>query len=136
MGVTLALTYDNLNRLLSQSIGSDLTRFTYMPDGKLASVTSPKGTTTQMTYDDLGQRTAVRDALNNVVQMSYDSVGNLIKTDIKDLANGSQLTRSYIYDERNQLKRSINPDASATYFEYLYDALGNITTTSTTNGAA
>jgi len=91
-----------------------VTSYTYDPLNRLATLTSPQGTST-LAYDALSRRTSLT------------------------LPNGSRATSSY--DAASQLTRLLNQGPGATPvtltdFAYTYDAVGNRATRTTTNGIA
>jgi YD repeat-containing protein len=105
--------------------------YTYTTEGYkglLASVTNPRGYTTQYVYNSLGQliRTVYPDddtdpANNPSVQFTYDAYGNLAsRTDERGY------TWHYVYDALNRLVREVRPEGDSWY---QYDAAGNLVAT-------
>lgn len=77
-GLVTELAYDARMRLLSQRMGSEVTRFTYMPDGSLATTESPDGTRLTYAYDAARRLTGMRDQSGNRIEYVLDAAGNRV----------------------------------------------------------
>ncbi len=122
---TTSYTYDERGRMLSKT-EPDGKQISYTYDsvtGKVASVTTPSGTT-QYRYNALGQLAKVVAAEGETVY-AYNAIGNL---QTKTLANG--IVETYGYDGLNRVKLVEQKNVSGTvigkYF-YSYDLVGNKT---------
>ncbi|ACM22016.1 RHS repeat protein [Geotalea daltonii FRC-32] len=93
----------------------------------------PEGNRLDFLYDTNGKLSKISDGLGNSLNYSYDSEGNKLKEEIKDPTGVLQKTLSYQYDALNRLKQVKNPDA--TYTEYGYDSLGNVTSSKDPKGS-
>lgn len=120
---------------------SDLTTFTYYPNGDLETNTRPQvGTTSFNIYDDAGQVTQIQDVNNLVTGFSYDGRGRITATTYPDTSSSSTtyvnglvdtttdedgITKDYNYDSTyGRLYRLY--DIEGNYIQYLYDAQGNL----------
>lgn len=124
-GRSTSFAYDVMNRLIEKvSPGGIRTTYTYNPDGKRASVTDSRGTTTYG-YDAAGRLTRITHPDGNVVTSQYDANGNLIA-----LASPAASV-SYSYDALNRLTQVAAPEGNATY---AYDLAGQRRNTTAANG--
>jgi RHS repeat-associated protein len=121
---TTSYAYDEQGRMLSKT-EPDGKQISYTYDvetGKVASVTTPSGTT-QYRYNGLSQLEKVI-AAEGETSYTYNAIGNL-KT--KTLPNG--IVETYEYDNLNRVK-SISQKKDATTiasYAYSYDLVGNKT---------
>ncbi len=119
--VTL-FTYDNANRLVSESIGGFVQALGYDKAGNVVAKTAGDiSRATSTTYDKNNRVKTVTDALGGRITYTYDSVGNLVQ--VNDALNA---IRTNTYDRNNRLLTETGP-ATETY------ALGR--GTATTQGA-
>jgi RHS repeat-associated protein len=122
---TTSYAYDEQGRMLSKTEpdGKQIS-YTYdLVSGKVASVTTPSGTT-QYRYNGLSQLSKVISAEGETTY-SYNAIGNL-KT--KTLPNG--IVESYGYDNLNRLELLEQKNAAGTVlarYAYTYDLVGNKT---------
>jgi RHS repeat-associated protein len=126
-GVTVAYTYDTLNRLSTVVDnrlpgGQNTTTYTYDPASNLATVTYPNGLTSNFTYDDLNRVTAL-----NATRASYNytlgPTGN--RTGAVE-SSGRTLNWSYdgIYRLTNETI-SLDPHSKNGTVAYGLDPVGN-----------
>jgi RHS repeat-associated protein len=122
---TTSYAYDEQGRMLSKTEpdGKQIS-YTYdLVSGKVASVTTPSGTT-QYRYNALNQLSKVISAEGETMY-SYNAIGNP-KT--KTLPNG--IVESYGYDNLNRLELLEQKNAAGTVlarYAYIYDLVGNKT---------
>jgi RHS repeat-associated protein len=122
---TTSYAYDEQGRMLSKTEpdGKQII-YTYdLVSGKVASVTTPSGTT-QYRYNALSQLSKVISAEGETTY-SYNAIGNL-KT--KTLPNG--IVESYAYDSLNRLELLEQKNGAGTVlarYAYTYDLVGNKT---------
>jgi RHS repeat-associated protein len=115
--------YDALGRLLTLTT----------PDGAVVS-TAYDGNSVEVTDQDGRQRRSVTDGLGRLAQVneapnhadynylttySYDALDNL-----RQVAQGQQPPRSFVYDSLKRLTSTINPESGTV--TYVYDANGNL----------
>ncbi|XXF80123.1 RHS repeat-associated core domain-containing protein [Myxococcaceae bacterium GXIMD 01537] len=126
---------------------SRTTRFTYTRQGKLKSVTDPRGQSTTLTYnswgdvasmtspavpasaplrvsfgyDRMGRRTTVTDALGNITRTTYDAAGRIRRVTAPDGA----LTE-FTYDAGGRRLTATDPMGRTT--SYAYDPYGRLVT--------
>ena len=122
--------YDGRGRVTTMTRQWDgaVTSISYTPAGMPDTVTLPNGTSLTDDYDPVtGRLTSITDALGNRIGHGYDDQGNIVDTGYF-LPSGTRtfLQRfDYLHPDRpGKLYRVINPDD--TYFEYDYDAVGNV----------
>lgn len=125
-GVTVSYTYysgnDRLETLTqSQSGVSQVTRWSYLPTGEVASIThadgEPEAIAVTFTYDDARRLTRITDGLGHYIEYTLDSEGNRLNETIHD-ANG-QLSKSLsqTYDSLDRLtqRSQVNESQSMRY---------------------
>jgi RHS repeat-associated protein len=123
---------------------------TYTWDGQVASQTDANGNTSKYNYDARGNQTKIIDALDNITLKYYDLLGRITAvvspmnykegTSLKDLdrtvfiydAMGRVTKQTEIYHQMNLDRNTYEwtkVPVSVTTKTYVYDALGNVTTT-------
>jgi RHS repeat-associated protein len=122
---TTSYAYDEQGRMLSKTEpDGKQVRYTYdLVSGKVASVTTPSGTT-QYRYNALSQLSKVISTEGETTYL-YNAIGNL-KT--KTLPNG--IVESYGYDNLNRLELLEQKNVTGTVlarYAYTYDLVGNKT---------
>lgn len=115
--------YDNVNRLLQVTRGSDVFAYVYDLGGNLTRRTYPDGTVTDYTYDDDG-RLATAASAGATTSYTYDAAGNLVAT-VLPAANGHIETQTYDRSGRLTRVRNINGATTLVDFMYSLDAVGN-----------
>ena len=137
-------TYDAIGQRLSLNDPTGITTYTYDPDSRLSTQTSPNGMRLTYAYDSIGQRKSLTEPEGGRFSYTYDPAGrisklvnpqNQITTFLYDsasrrtatiLANGTRA--SYSYDSANhQLSvANIGPGSTTlSSFNYTYDPVGN-----------
>jgi RHS repeat-associated protein len=139
-GNTTTWTYDNLNRVTSESVVVDaetLTRsYQYDNDSRLTSETDRDGRVTTYDYDTLNRRTAEKwfddDAdttPNRTISYEYDAASNL--TEVSD----PDATYDYGYDNLNRVigvTQNIAGLDAPIHFDKTYDANSQVTSVAST----
>ena len=93
-GVTNTLSYDALNRQISQTDGrGNTTQTVYDENGRVSSTIDALGYATTYGYDALGRQTSVVDPLTNTVTTVYDAEGRIIAQ------RGATYPVDYAYNE-------------------------------------
>ncbi len=96
------------------------TRWSYHPDGALASIQSPDGRSIRFTYDGAGRRQNVTFPNQTEANYSYDAAGRLLSLAYAHTASKAVLNRfDYTYDTAGN--RTSMTDGAGTHF-YGYDA--------------
>jgi RHS repeat-associated protein len=124
-GLVTQLTYDPRGRLLSRSVGTEVTSYTYDGVGQLLKTTLPDGSFTSYTYDPAHRLTGVTDNLGNSITYTLDAVGNSTKEETHDPANVLARTLSRQFDALSRLAALLGAQNQTTSFRY--DANGNLT---------
>ncbi|MDD2377026.1 MAG: hypothetical protein PHO88_06135 [Clostridia bacterium] len=94
-------TYDNLNRILTQTENNQ---------------------TVTYTYDDTLKTVTITDSKNNVTTEEYDKVGRLLK-----VTNNSKVTQ-YVYNSDGSVQKQTNPTTTSTYEYYPDKKIKRLTT--------
>ncbi|AGB41138.1 RHS repeat-associated core domain protein [Halobacteroides halobius DSM 5150] len=135
-GKTTTYTYDQNNQLLKQEEGStNSLEYSYDNNGQPTALTITAGSTTAthgQDYNPLGQLVGLTRNSSTIEEFAYDEEGNLT-TIIR--SNGTYT--SLEYNGANQLTAIRNYDANGGLldkYEYTYDANGNRTSVTTTDG--
>ena len=122
---TYTYTYDDDNRIVSETVGGITVTYTYDGFGRLESRVVKQGETviqtSTPTYSagaEAGTTTGQISSYNGYTY-TYDDNGNILT--VSDGTN----TTSYVYDSQNQLIRENNQAAGKTW-AYAYDNAGNI----------
>ncbi len=122
---TLNYTYDNNNRLLAASRGSDTFSYAYDAAGNTTSRTYPGGTATTYSFDNDNRLASVTSS-SNTTSYSYDAAGNLTQATLP-ASNGYVETRTYDHAGRlTELDNKKNGTALSD-FAYTLDPVGNPT---------
>ena len=121
--VETTLTYDLRQRLKTQTVAGQTTRFDYDAAGLLTRVTQPDGATLDYRYDDAHRLFEVEDGNGNRMRYTLDALGNPKLTEALD-SQGVVTRRSQrTYDRYGRLWKEI--DSLNQAFVRQYDANGN-----------
>src|SRR5580658_6864798 len=82
---------------------NNLTSYSYLPFGSLASVTDAAGNVVAYSYDPLGRRNGVVDPDAGPRFASYFSTGEIATTSEPGSTPGTTLTSTYLYDQLGRL---------------------------------
>lgn len=97
-GVVTVNTYDLRQRLLSSTVGSDATSYTYDAAGQLKQVMLPNGAWVGFDYDDAHRQVAVYDHKSNRIDYVLDNAGNRTSEKAKDPAGTLKRTLARVMD--------------------------------------
>ncbi len=124
--VTL-LTYDEKGRIISRTVGSEVTAMDYDAVGNLIKVTAPDGSALTYTYDAANRLIGMADGTGNRITYTLDAMGNKTGEQVTD--KHGQLTRMQrkTYDELGRLLKTLGADGQTT--TYGYDRNDNLTRT-------
>ncbi len=126
--VVTMLTYDDRQRLTSESVAGELTTLSYWPTGLLKRVTLPDGSYIEYSYDDAHRLTQVADGAGNRVVYVLDAMGNRISERAYDAGNALSQARTQVFNSLNQLWKRIGAAGTpAVTTAFTYDSNGNLT---------
>ncbi|WP_345669848.1 RHS repeat-associated core domain-containing protein [Streptomyces similanensis] len=120
-GITTTYTYDNRDRVKTQTAAGTTATLTYDADGNLKTRTTPAGTST-FTYDEQNRERLRTLPGTATTQITYDPAGNV------DSATDPAGTVTYGYDDANELTSVTEPGGAQTTFEYNDDGKRTTTT--------
>jgi YD repeat-containing protein len=98
--------------------GAAVSRYTWLPNGELASITEPDGTRWHYGYGPDGRLLTVTRDDAPWAEYRYDEAGRLVEVIRPDGP------RRHVYDAQGRLLRTLRGDASA--FSYRYDTRGRV----------
>jgi len=124
-GLTTTLAYDARQRLISRSVGGEVTGYTYDEAGQLTRVTLPDGSYLDYIYDAAHRLIQMVDNLGNRIVYTLDLLGNRTVEEVRDPSNNLIQTRSRVYSSLNRLYQEIGASSQTT--QYAYDTQGNLT---------
>ncbi len=123
-GLTTVLTYDTRQRLLSRTVGTEITRYQYDGVGQLKKITFPDSSFLSYSYDDAHRLTGITDNMGNRIQYTLDTMGNRTKEEVFDAGNNLAKTQQREYDALSRLWQTLGAENQST--QYQYDAQGNL----------
>lgn len=124
-GLTTALNYDSRQRLMSRSVGNEVTFYDYDGVGQVATVTLPDGSFLSYGYDSAHRLTSITDNQGNRIAYTLDAMGNRTAEQVFDPANTLAQTRTRVFSNLNRLFQELGSLNQTT--EYGYDSQGNVT---------
>lgn len=120
-GNATSRAFDALNRLISETdAAKGNTQYGYDAEDDLTSVTDPRGLTTTYTYDALGDRTATQSPDTGTTQYTYDPAGNVIQS-----TDARGVVTQFSYDALNRLTKKHYPADPSEDVTYTYDQTAN-----------
>jgi YD repeat-containing protein len=128
-GVETTYTYDGRNRIVSVEAAGIAETVNFNTAGRLAAITDGAGRTFSFSYDSTyGRLKEIGDPAENVIRYAYDHQGNPVEESAYDPAEIRHYYLRFDYhgpDRPGKLWKVINPDDTATVFEY--DGAGQVT---------
>lgn len=120
--------YDNLERLTSKTIGSNITKYAYDNLGNLTSVTSPSGFARTYSYDR-AERLVQLVFDGKTVSYDYNADGT-----VKKITYPNGITTEYVYDDAKRATSVTTKLGSSVkeQYSYTYDGNGNVLSVSGT----
>jgi RHS repeat-associated protein len=124
--------YDALDQLTQTSRGTDTFSYGYDGVGNVTRRTYPDGRVIDYSYDD-DDRMAAVTSLAQATTYLHDAAGNLTQT---TLPSGNGYTETRTYDRAARMTEIRNAKAGTTlsFAQYVYDPVGNPTSTTTISG--
>jgi len=118
------LAFDNRQRLITKTVGSEVTSYQYDNAGQVKRITSPDASYLNFTYDAAHRLTAITDNLGNRIQYTLDTMGNRTQEEVFDPANNLAQRKTREFDALSRLWKDIGAQSQTT--QYQYDAQGNL----------
>ncbi|MGC9083918.1 MAG: DUF6531 domain-containing protein, partial [Anaerolineae bacterium] len=131
LGFTTVYTYGRMNETVAiQDAEGRVTTYEYDPLLRLTAVHAPEGATTRYEYDGVGNLVAETDPEGRVTRYIYNALDRLEQRIQNFIPGGPQnadvnVTTRYEYDPAGNLTKVIDPNGTATCYEY--DALNRLT---------
>ena len=128
---TATYIYDAQGKVIEESIGSDIYRYTYNESGKLLKKTLEDTTLDEYTYDvngNLIKHTFIYSPTSsnfNVYEYTYDADGKLIR-EVHTEGNKAPIIYDYTYDADGNLIYKTQAKGNTIYCTYTYDINGNV----------
>jgi len=97
-GVVTVNTYDSRQRLLTSSVGGEVTTYAYDYAGQLLQVTQPDGSWVGYEYDDAQRLTVVTDNLGNRIRYVLDTSGQSLGEEVKDPTGSLRRSQARVRD--------------------------------------
>ncbi len=122
--IALSYSYDDMGRMVSSADGEgNITGFAYDAIGNVACITNPDGTTVRYDRNYRANTVTVTDENRAAIKHTYTPLG--LEHQTIDMARGIVIS----YKEYNQLNQleSVNEYVNGSLTEYVYDALGRVT---------
>ena len=131
-GVTKLMTYDQRNRLLTESINGATNTYTYNASGDLLQVAFANGYILNLNYDLIHRVIGINDNNGNQNVLTLNDDGDITNEQIKQ---GSSLItiKNRIFDGLHNLQYQWHNNTSAKE-KYTYDAAGNLHTMTDSDG--
>ena len=126
-GLATVLAYDPRGRLISRTVGGEVTTYAYDGVGQLVRLTRPDGSLLAYSYDNAQRLTEIRDGSANRLVYTRDAAGNVTREEVLDAGGAVRWTRSYTYDVAQRLSSEIGASGQTT--AYTHDPNGNLTRT-------
>lgn len=120
-----ARSYDDLNRLVTVTRGSDVFSYGYDDNGNVTQRTFPDSTVVATTYDD-DNRMATAVTAAKTTTYAYDADGNLTSTRLPS-SNGYVESRTYDRAGRLTQIKSVKGSATLSTYALTLDPVGNPT---------
>lgn len=122
---TRSFTYDDLNRVLSDTDGAGLTTlFRYDEVGNLTEVEFVSGQVLRRAFDEMNRIISTEDPIDGITKISYDLNGNVVQQ-----SNDLGSFMNFQYDAANQLIRVT--DTLEGEMRFSYDEQGNVVSVET-----
>jgi YD repeat-containing protein len=130
-GPTTNMTWDNVGNLLTKTVSSQTTSYSYTADNQVATVTNPANGTTTYTYDVDGNKTQQAYPNGVTEAMSYNTAGQLTQIAATNSANTTLTSFTYSYTNPSTGKLTDLPysvtDVAGKTTTYTYDATSEMT---------
>jgi len=122
-GLITNLQYDARGRLITASVGTEMTHYKFDAAGQLIKLTLADSSSLTYTYDNAHRLINIIDTLGNHIDYTLDLMGNRLNSKTYDPTNTLTRARSQIFDGLSQLAKAIGAQNQASQFSY--DANGN-----------
>jgi RHS repeat-associated protein len=117
---TISFTYDNMGRMLSETLNGKTTGYAYNTAARTRILTYPGGRVITEQRDQRERLTGITEGGNSIAGFIYDGADRLTK---KTLGNG--FSQNYVYDANNRVTLLDCQPNNVIDFRYTYDKEGN-----------
>ena len=104
-GVVTLRTYDARQRLLTSTMDTETTTYTYDRVGQLTQVTQPDGRWIGYEYDEAHRQTAVKDSRGNRIEYQLDNAGKQIGQTVKDPTGSLKRSLARVMDALGRVQQ-------------------------------
>ena len=124
-GLVTKLQYDARGRLVTSTVGTEVTQYKFDAAGQLIKLTLPDASSLAYSYDNAHRLISIIDTLGNHIDYTLDLMGNQLNTKTFDPANTLASARSQVFDGLSRLANVIGAQNQTSKFGY--DPNGNTT---------
>jgi len=124
-GLVTSLQYDARGRLITSTVGKEVTRYKYDAVGQLINLSLPDASTLAYSYDNAHRLISIIDTLGNHIDYTLDLMGNHLNTKTFDPSNTLARARSQVFDGLSRQVKALGAKNQTSKFGY--DANGNAT---------
>ena len=122
-GLVTSFQYDLRGKLITSTVGLEVTAYSYDAAGQLIKLTLPDASTIAYSYDNAHRLVSMADTLGNHISYTLDKMGNRLSTQTLDPANTLTSKRSQVFDGLSRLTKTLGAQNQTA--QYGYDANGN-----------
>lgn len=122
-GLVTTFQYNPRGKLISSTVGTEVTRYSYDAAEQLIKITLPDASTIGYSYDDAHRLVSIADSLGNHIDYTLDKMGNRLNTQVFDPTNNLTSKRTQVFDDLSRLAKTIGTQNQTA--NYSYDPKGN-----------
>lgn len=123
-GATIALEYDERQRLTSRTVAGEETEFEYWPTGLLKKILQPDASFIEYGYDDAHRLTSVTDTAGHTITYTLNGAGQRLTEEVRDDLDVLRFRKTHVYNDLGRLIEEHGEAGQITSFDY--DAEGNL----------
>jgi RHS repeat-associated protein len=126
-GLVTSTTYHARGWVLSRTVGTETTTYTYDNLGQLLRTTRPDGSFVDYTYDPAHRLVGTKDGLGDRVVYTLDNAGNRIREDVYDATGTLTQQRLNSFTTSGEVAATPVTTSPGKLTSYAYDSMGNRT---------